>query len=78
MCAVFQAVIDKKTTKCKCHGMSTSCEVKTCWLSTPDFYAVGDTLKLLYDESIQVSTMEDFDVNIILSHSEHPWVSSQC
>lgn len=51
----LQAVIDQKSTKCKCHGMSSSCEIKTCWLSTPDFQAVGGRLKDLYSRSVLVS-----------------------
>lgn len=49
-----KAVIDKKSTKCKCHGMSSSCEIKTCWLSTPDFHAVGSKLKSLYSDSVLI------------------------
>ncbi|XP_067932481.1 protein Wnt-10a-like [Watersipora subatra] len=49
-----KAVIDQKSTKCKCHGMSSSCEIKTCWLAAPDLQKVGDKLKSLYDTSVQV------------------------
>lgn len=34
--------------------MSSSCEVKTCWLSAPDLKLVGDNLKSLYDRSVKV------------------------
>ncbi|XP_071526641.1 protein Wnt-4-like [Panulirus ornatus] len=34
--------------RCKCHGMSGSCEMRTCWKSAPDFRRVGDLLKKKY------------------------------
>ncbi|XP_052831939.1 protein Wnt-10b isoform X2 [Octopus bimaculoides] len=39
------AVINNVGRTCKCHGMSGSCEMKTCWKSTADFREVGTVLK---------------------------------
>lgn len=40
--------------ECKCHGVSGSCSMKTCWLKLPSFREVGDYLKEKYDEAIEV------------------------
>lgn len=40
--------------KCKCHEMSGSCEMKTCWRATPDFRRVGNILKDRYNYAILV------------------------
>lgn len=36
---------------CKCHGMSGSCNLKTCWLTLPPFSYVGDVLKKKYHKA---------------------------
>ena len=41
--------------KCRCHGVSGSCEVRTCWNSMPSFRQVGETVKRKYENSIQVA-----------------------
>lgn len=38
-------------TKCKCHGMSGNCNLKTCWLAQPKFKKIGDVLKEKYDSA---------------------------
>ena len=40
--------------ECKCHGVSGSCSMKTCWLKLPSFREVGDYLKEKYDAAIEV------------------------
>lgn len=40
--------------ECKCHGVSGSCSMKTCWLKLPSFREVGDYLKDKFDSSIEV------------------------
>lgn len=38
-------------THCKCHGMSGSCNVKTCWRGLPTkFLGVGNKLMKLYNK----------------------------
>ncbi|KAG4065413.1 hypothetical protein HA402_002811 [Bradysia odoriphaga] len=40
--------------ECKCHGMSGSCTVKTCWMRLPTFRIVGDNLKDRFDGASRV------------------------
>ncbi|XP_067929989.1 protein Wnt-10a-like isoform X2 [Watersipora subatra] len=62
-----KAVIDQKSTKCKCHGLSSSCEIKTCWLSTPDFQAVGSRLKTIYSTSVMVDKEKALEGELVES-----------
>ena len=39
---------------CKCHGVSGSCSLKTCWNQLPGFRLTGNILKEKYDGAIQV------------------------
>lgn len=41
--------------ECKCHGMSGSCTVKTCWMRLPTFRTIGDNLKDRFDGASRVS-----------------------
>src|SRR5579871_3739062 len=40
--------------ECKCHGMSGSCTVKTCWMRLPSFREVGNNLKDRFDGASRV------------------------
>lgn len=52
--SILQMVAKSMTTACKCHGVSGSCSVKTCWRSLPDFSVIGTTLKNLYANAVEV------------------------
>ncbi|XP_063218729.1 protein Wnt-16-like [Bacillus rossius redtenbacheri] len=41
--------------QCRCHGISGSCELKTCWKTIPTFYEIGDILKMKYNHAVLVS-----------------------
>ena len=43
------------TTKCRCHGVSGSCAVRTCWKALPAFRRVGDALRAKYELSVEIS-----------------------
>uniref|UniRef100_A0A8C5MUI6 Protein Wnt n=1 Tax=Leptobrachium leishanense TaxID=445787 RepID=A0A8C5MUI6_9ANUR len=44
-----RAVYELADVACKCHGVSGSCSLKTCWLQLADFRKVGEYLKEKYD-----------------------------
>lgn len=41
--------------RCRCHGVSGSCAVQTCWKSLPDFQKIGGMLKLKYEQSVRIA-----------------------
>ena len=54
-------------TMCKCHGMSGSCEMKTCWNSAPPFREVGTLIKEKYESAAKVQVYDAFhSVHFIL------------
>ncbi|EDW77897.2 uncharacterized protein Dwil_GK24299, partial [Drosophila willistoni] len=48
------AVSNNMEFRCKCHGMSGSCQLKTCWKSAPDFHVVGKVIKHQFRKAILV------------------------
>uniref|UniRef100_A0A674IBY7 Protein Wnt n=1 Tax=Terrapene triunguis TaxID=2587831 RepID=A0A674IBY7_9SAUR len=40
--------------RCKCHGVSGSCEVRTCWKVMPPFHKVGNVLKEKFEGATEV------------------------
>lgn len=52
---MIQIILRNELVRCKCHGMSGSCQLKTCWKSVPDFRVVGKLLKLQYKRAIMVA-----------------------
>ena len=51
--------------QCRCHGVSGSCELKTCWRTMPTFAQVGDFLKRKYENAVQVHAHIHFHSNWI-------------
>ncbi|XP_068162507.1 protein Wnt-16 [Antennarius striatus] len=50
-----QAITRTTLLHCRCHGISGSCAVKTCWKTMAAFERVGAYLKERYERSVQVS-----------------------
>lgn len=49
--------------ECKCHGMSGSCSVKTCWMRLPNFRVIGDSLKDRFDAATRVQVSNNLRNN---------------
>ncbi|XP_021947720.1 protein Wnt-5a [Folsomia candida] len=49
-----RAVLKKTKIACKCHGVSGSCALITCWHQIPTFREIGDYLKVQYEKATQV------------------------
>uniref|UniRef100_A0A8C1CQ81 Protein Wnt n=1 Tax=Cyprinus carpio carpio TaxID=630221 RepID=A0A8C1CQ81_CYPCA len=49
-----KAILNNMRVECKCHGVSGSCEVKTCWKAMPPFRKVGNIIKEKFDGATEV------------------------
>lgn len=49
-----QAIRQLMKRQCRCHGVSGSCELKTCWYTLPKFNDVGDYLKKKYETAVRI------------------------
>ncbi|XP_075217670.1 protein Wnt-5a-like isoform X2 [Lycorma delicatula] len=49
-----RAVVRTARVTCKCHGVSGSCSLVTCWTQLPAFREIGDYLKDKYDGATEV------------------------
>lgn len=45
--------------ECKCHGLSGSCTMRTCWMKMPPFTEVGVRLKEHFDGATKVIARND-------------------
>lgn len=45
--------------ECKCHGVSGSCALRTCWMAMSDFRKTGDYLRRKYNGAIEVTMNQD-------------------
>lgn len=48
-------VAESLQTACKCHGVSGSCSIKTCWRGLPDVRSIGNTLQKRYAVAVEVA-----------------------
>ncbi|NXD90557.1 WNT4 protein, partial [Chaetorhynchus papuensis] len=49
-----KALLAHRKVECKCHGVSGSCEVRTCWKVLPPFRQVGNVLKENFEGAMEV------------------------
>ncbi|EDO37388.1 predicted protein [Nematostella vectensis] len=48
------AVKNHMEKKCRCHGLSQTCQMKTCWWELPAFRSVSDRIKTHFDGAVKV------------------------
>ncbi|KAK6177361.1 hypothetical protein SNE40_015479 [Patella caerulea] len=56
--------------ECKCHGVSGSCTIRTCWLAMQEFRRVGDYLKLKYNGATQIM-INQAGTGLIVANRNH-------
>ncbi|KAJ7393066.1 Protein Wnt-5b [Desmophyllum pertusum] len=61
----IQVVKEKSNIICKCHGMSGSCNMKTCQRELPEFRVIGDALHMKYDNAVRVKMQMKDALNIL-------------
>jgi len=52
---VLKAVYKYAKPACKCHGVSGSCNMRTCWHQLATFREVGDRLRAKYDAAVEAA-----------------------
>uniref|UniRef100_A0A3Q3MD58 Protein Wnt n=1 Tax=Labrus bergylta TaxID=56723 RepID=A0A3Q3MD58_9LABR len=67
-----QAIEQTMSTDCRCHGVSGSCAVKTCWKTMAPFERVGVYLKERYENSVQVSDPPPVDKQQLIFFNKSP------
>lgn len=55
---------------CKCHGISGSCQVMTCWTAIPSMSQIGQLLMRQYKSSIKVGALTTDETDIFRLESE--------
>lgn len=55
---------------CKCHGLSGSCQLRTCWKSAPEFHIVGKELMRLFRNAILVDQSNLASSELIINSNQ--------
>ncbi|XP_076453436.1 protein Wnt-10a-like isoform X2 [Babylonia areolata] len=66
------AVIRNVRKQCKCHGMSGSCELRTCWKATPEFRQVGKLLKKKFEDATKIDVSNSAHGRIYKRNGKRP------
>ncbi|XP_060046333.1 protein Wnt-5b isoform X2 [Erinaceus europaeus] len=67
-----RAVYKMADVACKCHGVSGSCSLKTCWLQLAEFRKVGDQLKEKYDRAAAMRITRKGRLELVNSRFTQP------
>lgn len=59
-----KAILHNMQVECKCHGVSGSCELRTCWKVMPPFRRVGVVLKERFDGATEVAIFHNLLRNL--------------
>lgn len=52
---------------CQCHGISGSCQLKTCWKTLPQFREIGDVLMKKYEKAkMVVAQKTDTGIKLVI------------
>ncbi|CAG5134606.1 unnamed protein product, partial [Candidula unifasciata] len=65
-----RAVKKFRKLECKCHGVSGSCTIRTCWLAMQEFRSVSAHLKTRYNGATQMM-MKQNGVSLIVANRNH-------
>lgn len=57
--------------KCKCHGVSGSCSLQTCWMQVAPFSKITNILKQRYKRAIKID-LENTSNKILRGNSSPP------
>lgn len=66
------AVKNHMRTECKCHGLSGSCTLRTCWKKMPHFREVGDRLLEKFNGAFKVMAGNDGKSVVPVGHNIKP------
>ncbi|NP_001161494.1 wingless-type MMTV integration site family, member 5 precursor [Saccoglossus kowalevskii] len=67
-----KAVLSMADVMCKCHGVSGSCSMKTCWLQLANFRDVGNELKERYDGAAEIRRNRRGEIKLVDSRFNNP------
>lgn len=60
----FQAVRNSLRKHCRCHGLSGSCTMQTCWMALNTFPEIADELRRMYDRAVHLTHDNRGEINV--------------